>query len=134
MKTLKHAFALAPALGVLLLQTPDIQLRPVQVPNDISYWKNDGFQEMIPPMRLPTDKSIENFIQVWIKIPDDCKITVDRLEGQNRFTLKFPRIWMTKGGTPITTPFKSVPSNEGGKSESLRRPASGFDARAASFF
>jgi len=87
---LRFVLVLTPILCVLVVHAQGIQLHAVQVPNDISFWKKAGFAEMTPPMRLPTDKSIEDFIQVWLKVPDDRKIIVDWLKDQKRLTLKFP--------------------------------------------
>src|SRR5207248_1269837 len=88
--TWRWAFTLMSFASVIVAHAEDIQLRAVQVPNDASYWKTAGFVEMVPPMRLPTVKSTEDAIQVWVKVPDDGKISVEWLEGQQRFTLKFP--------------------------------------------
>jgi hypothetical protein len=69
---------------------PDIHLHAVEWPNRISYWQQAGFVEMVPPVRLPTDKRIHEYIRVWLRIPAGEKIAVKWLPGQKRFTLKFP--------------------------------------------
>lgn len=74
----------------LAAKPADIQLRAVQIPNDVSYWQQSGFVEMVPPLRLPTDKVNDNSIQVWVKVPPEGKISVTWLEPQHRFSLKFP--------------------------------------------
>src|SRR5262245_62041424 len=64
--------------------------RPVDIPNDESYWRNAGFVEMVPPLRLPTDKRNDNLIKVWLRIPDEGRITLEWLADQKRNTLRFP--------------------------------------------
>jgi hypothetical protein len=49
-------FVLTATVVVLVAHAQDIQLKPVQIPNDILYWHTSGFAEMVPPMRLPTDR------------------------------------------------------------------------------
>jgi hypothetical protein len=75
---------------VVVLHSQDIQLRPVDIPNDVSYWQRSGFVEMVPPIQLPTDRRNDNLIRVWLKIPDRALITLERLADQQRYTLKFP--------------------------------------------
>ena len=82
--------AILSLLSSLAVYGKDIQLRPVEIPNDVSYWQRSGFVEMVPPLRLPTDKSNDNLVKVWIRIPADRNITVDWREDQKRYTLKFP--------------------------------------------
>jgi hypothetical protein len=89
-KSLGRAFAIVAISAFVVAHAQDIQLQTVQIPNDVSYWQKAGFVEMVPPLRLPTEKRNEDLIQVWIKVPEDRKISVDWLEGQQRFTLKFP--------------------------------------------
>lgn len=82
--------------GMLALLCPltvcaqDIQLHAVRWPNRLSYWQQSGFVEMVPPLRLPTDKSTDDTIMVWLRIPAGSKITTQWLADQNRYTLKFP--------------------------------------------
>jgi len=68
----------------------DIQLRPVEIPNDESYWRRSGFVEMVPPVRLPSDTRNDNVIKVWLRIPDGQRITLEWLADQKRNTLRFP--------------------------------------------
>lgn len=77
-------------LGSLAVHGQDIELRPVRIPNDLSYWRQSGFVEMVPPVRLPTDKSNNDVITVWVRIPDGRNVTVTWLQDQDRYTLKFP--------------------------------------------
>lgn len=67
-----------------------IHLHAVRIPNRISYWPQHGFVEMVPPARLPTDKSIHEYIRVWLRIPAGENIGVQWLQDQKRYTLKFP--------------------------------------------
>lgn len=68
----------------------DIHLHAVKWPNQVSYWKQSGFVEMVPPVRLPTDKSIHEYVMVWLHIPVGKKVAVQWLPDQKRYTLKFP--------------------------------------------
>lgn len=68
----------------------DIQLHAVRIPNSLRYWPQHGFVDMVPPVRLPTDKTIDEKIMVWLRIPTGKKITVLWLADQRRYTLKFP--------------------------------------------
>jgi hypothetical protein len=82
--------------AVLVLFSPPavysqaIHLHSVRWPNRISYWQQSGFVEMVPPVRLPTDKSIDEFIMVWLRIPAGKAVAVQWLAGQKRYTLRFP--------------------------------------------
>lgn len=67
-----------------------IHLHAVRIPNQLSYWPQHGFVDMVPPVRLPTDKSIHEYIMVWLHIPAGEKISVRWLPNQKRYTLKFP--------------------------------------------
>src|SRR5487761_204567 len=78
------------SVDVHALGAQDIQLHPVQIPNNPEYWHDAGFVDMVGPMRLPTDKSTGDHIAVWVRIPKDGKITVQWLSDQKRYTLKFP--------------------------------------------
>ena len=88
--------ALSGLAAVLALSCPPavygqgIHLHAVRWPNRISYWRQSGFVEMVPPVRLPTDKSIDEFIMVWLRIPPGRKVTVQWLAAQKRYTLEFP--------------------------------------------
>ncbi|MGH8321402.1 MAG: hypothetical protein ACRESX_01260 [Gammaproteobacteria bacterium] len=82
--------------GLLALLCPltvcaqDIQLHVVRIPNSISYWQQSGFVNMEPPVWLPTDKSIQEYVMVWLRIPKDKHVSVQWLPDQKRYTLKFP--------------------------------------------
>lgn len=72
------------------LHAEDMQIHPVQIPNELDYWRDAGFVDMVGPVRLPTDKTIGEHIAVWLRIPKDAKIAVRWLPGQMRYTIKFP--------------------------------------------
>ncbi|HEX5436473.1 MAG TPA: hypothetical protein VFW98_04905 [Gemmatimonadaceae bacterium] len=67
-----------------------IHLHPVRIPNTLSYWPQHGFVQMEPPVRLPTTKSIHEYVMVWLRIPAGEKIGVRWLPDQKRYTLTFP--------------------------------------------
>ena len=62
----------------------------VQIPNDLHYWENAGFAEMVPPVRLPSDKDHLESIRVWLRVPEDQKISVSWVESQSRYSLIYP--------------------------------------------
>ncbi|MGA7537734.1 MAG: hypothetical protein WBW93_03095 [Steroidobacteraceae bacterium] len=68
----------------------DIHLRAVRIPNRLSYWSQSHFVEMVPPVRLTEDKSIDERIMVWLRIPADRKVQVQWLANEKRYTLGFP--------------------------------------------
>jgi hypothetical protein len=67
-----------------------MQIHPVQVPNELDYWRNAGFVDMVGPARLPTDMATGDHIAVWLRIPRGKKVTVQWLPDQKRYTVKFP--------------------------------------------
>lgn len=67
-----------------------VHLHAVKWPNRVNYWKQSGFVEMVPPVRLPTDKSIHEYVRVWLRIPAGRNVAVTWLPDQKRYTLTFP--------------------------------------------
>jgi hypothetical protein len=67
-----------------------IRLHAVRWPNRLDYWRQVGFVDMEPPVRLPTDKSIQEYVMVWLRIPAGKKIGVRWLPREKRYTLTFP--------------------------------------------
>jgi hypothetical protein len=55
------------------------------------HWRDNGFVEMVPPVRLPSDKSARDRIAVWLKVGtgEGQKINARRL-ADGRVTLVFP--------------------------------------------
>lgn len=96
MKILKPCSACMCAAALLVAATPsalgaqDIQIHPVQIPNDLDYWRDAGFVDMVGPVRLPTNKVTGDHIAVWLRIPRDEKIAVQWVPDQKRYTIKFP--------------------------------------------
>ncbi|MGH8320225.1 MAG: hypothetical protein ACREUL_20030 [Steroidobacteraceae bacterium] len=72
------------------LGAENIQIHSVQIPNELDYWRNAGFVDMVGPAQLPTDKATGDHIAVWLRIPRGKKITVQWLPDQKRYTVKFP--------------------------------------------
>lgn len=62
------------------------------LPNQRDYWKSNGFVEMVGPLRLPTDSHRIDNIQVWLKLPENGKITAFRINDsrEDRYTLVYP--------------------------------------------
>lgn len=67
-----------------------IRIHPVQVPNELDYWRKSGFVEMVGPARLPTVKATGDHIAVWLRIPREGKVAVEWLARQKHYTIKFP--------------------------------------------
>jgi hypothetical protein len=61
----------------------------IYLPNDPSYWKTSGYQNIIAPLRLPTDTSETDMIRVWLKVPDEGRISALRI-ASDRYTLVYP--------------------------------------------
>jgi len=74
----------------VVARAQDSHLHAVEVPNRVSYWKDAGFVQMVPPLQLPTVLSFDDTIMVWVRIPAGRKIQVSWLPKQKRYTLKFP--------------------------------------------
>ena len=68
--------------------TPEPQ--KVQIPNDLHYWEKSGFVDMVGPLQLPSDKDHLESIRVWVKVPDDRKISVSWVPSQSRYSLIYP--------------------------------------------
>lgn len=64
----------------------------LRMPNDRDYWKNNGFVEMVAPLRLPSNRQGTDIIQVWLKLPEIGRITAFRVNDsqEDRYTLVFP--------------------------------------------
>ena len=62
----------------------------VQIPNEMNYWEKSGFVDMVGPLRLPSDKEHLENIRVWLKVPDDQKISVSWVPTQSRYSLVYP--------------------------------------------
>ncbi|MFL5815706.1 MAG: hypothetical protein ACJ763_19205 [Bdellovibrionia bacterium] len=62
------------------------------MPNQRDYWKNSGFVEMVAPLRLPSNRQGTDIIQVWLKLPENRKITAYRINDsrEDRYTLVYP--------------------------------------------
>lgn len=76
--------------GAFGANAQDIQLRPIEIPNDISHWPRSGFVEMVPIVQLPTNRRGDNMVRVWLRVPDGGTIGVRWLEEQQRHVPVFP--------------------------------------------
>ncbi len=87
---------LLPALLLLVVgQTgnADSPVGPLlRIPNQIRYWADSGFHEMVPPLRIPTDRTLTDTIQVWLKLPETGKVSVKKIfdSSRYRYTLIYP--------------------------------------------
>lgn len=95
-RTLAALAALALALALVLWQRdarkqtpslhPAVALLRIEQPD--THWHDEGFVEMVPPVRLPSDRGGSDRIEVWLKVGDG-KIGARRLDD-GRMTLSFP--------------------------------------------
>jgi hypothetical protein len=56
---------------------------------DHEAWAKQGFVEMTPPVRLPSDGAARDKIEVWLRIPDGARIRAKKLPD-GRATIAFP--------------------------------------------
>src|SRR5262249_35113268 len=64
------AYCLAFATGC----KPRPAVRAIAIEEPTTYWRREGFRQMIPPVRLPTSIDGKDEIAVWIRIPDRAKL------------------------------------------------------------
>src|SRR5262249_47634760 len=72
---------LKPAHGVTTRELPVQTHQP---------WIDRGYAEMVAPLRLPSRLDDSSAIEIWLKLPDQGKITVKHLPDQKRDTLVYP--------------------------------------------
>lgn len=56
---------------------------------DHDAWAKQGFVEMTPPVRLPSDGTARDKIEVWLRIPEGARIRTAKLPD-GRATIAFP--------------------------------------------
>lgn len=56
---------------------------------DHDAWAKQGFVEMTPPVRLPSDGAARDKIEVWVRVPDGARIKGRKLPD-GRATIEFP--------------------------------------------
>lgn len=56
---------------------------------DHDSWAKQGFVEMTPPVRLPSDGAGRDKIEVWLRVPEGGRITARKL-ADGRATIAFP--------------------------------------------
>ena len=52
--------------------------RTLHIDDSTDYWAREGFVEMVPPIRLPTNLDRSDIITVWLKIPAGGKLRLRR--------------------------------------------------------
>jgi hypothetical protein len=57
--------------------------------DDHEKWQHEGFVEMVPPMKLPTNGTGRDQIHIWLKVPDGKKITARKLPDGSA-SIRFP--------------------------------------------
>jgi hypothetical protein len=85
-------------LAILLYKPQPVEAAPrtggivpvakVSIDDGPEHWARRGFVEMVPPVRLPSDTIEADHIAVWLKVPDDKKISARVVDGLPR--LRFP--------------------------------------------
>ncbi len=71
-----------PEKGVQMATKP-LQTRKV--------WMDEGYFEIVPPIRMPASLNGRSRIEDWIKIPEGTKLSAKYLDGQKRWTLVYPK-------------------------------------------
>src|SRR4051812_45831218 len=61
-----------------------------RIENTETYWRDHGFAEMVPAVRLPGRRDGSERIKIWLKLPEGKNITARQLEEQHRTTLEYP--------------------------------------------
>jgi hypothetical protein len=56
---------------------------------DHGSWAKQGFVEMVPPVRLPSDGTARDEIEVWLRVPEGARIRGKKLPD-GRATIEFP--------------------------------------------
>jgi hypothetical protein len=65
----------------------------LQLPNRTTYWEESGFHRMDAPLRLPSDADLSDTIEVWLKLPETGRVSVQWVAepGETRPSLVYPR-------------------------------------------
>lgn len=63
------------------------RVTPRRIDEPASHWLRSGYTELVPPVRLPTDREGRDHIAVWIKLGDG---PITSLLNANGPTLRFP--------------------------------------------
>jgi hypothetical protein len=54
-------------------------------------WIDEGYFEIVPPIRMPASLNGRSRIEDWIKIPDGEKLSAKYIEAQKRWSLVYPK-------------------------------------------
>lgn len=60
----------------------------VRIENANSYYQDEGFTQLVPPIHYPTSASDIEQVEIWMKLPGQAMIGSEMLDGAAR--LKFP--------------------------------------------
>jgi hypothetical protein len=74
-------------LAALPARATESNVNPVTRPASLSWWREQGFVELQPPLRLPTDVGEHDHITVWIKIPAGAKMRTSIVDGRATLTM-----------------------------------------------
>jgi hypothetical protein len=56
------------------------EVREERITDQIGYWERNGFAGMVPSIHLPTTHSRDDLIHVWLKMPAEGRIDVERTQ------------------------------------------------------
>ncbi|MFZ5471842.1 MAG: hypothetical protein ACOZIN_20625 [Myxococcota bacterium] len=68
--------------------TPVPAVTRVDIDRPVTYWVDQGFMEMVPPIRLPSTRTEKDRITVWLRVPAGKVIEVEEREWGP--TLRYP--------------------------------------------
>ena len=54
------------------------------------WWVQQGFRKMTPPIALPASGDERLHTEIWLRIPEGGVVRTVWVEGQRRYTLRFP--------------------------------------------
>lgn len=95
----RHPFSiLRPFLSVLALAGPITgaaadaaeAVRDLRIDDQTRFWREGGYQGLVPSIHLPTTHGAGDLIHVWLRLPPGGRIDARHLEDQDRYTLVFP--------------------------------------------
>ncbi len=76
-------------LGVFGCRHP-AHVRELKISDSAHYWREQGFVEMVPPLRLPTRGPDGNRVSVWLKLPPGSVIHSRWSTSTDRQTISLP--------------------------------------------
>src|SRR3954468_1595316 len=80
--------ALVVAVGYAAPPNPEVVALRIDHPD--AHWSSEGYEELVPPIRLPTTKDGLDETTVWLQLPGHATIATRWLGDQQRHVHSFP--------------------------------------------